>query len=233
MTTAILGDELEEIGARAFSQTSLVHINIPPAVRTIHAKAFAFCSDLTTITFCDKIERFVSGESMRAWWNNGVHEKCLSTYCFLVRFNIPERLSLVRSTTWQTNIHGMLERIPSISPVGLDAHFRSIDSKLSAYENTTLLELVIWKSKIAEQTNGVVDVLDANIKMECRIDSLSMVDIIIPNVLSFLHGGDDEYNDDDDDDDEDNGDSDDDDDSEEEDDNSDNDDDSDEDDGGD
>jgi cobalamin biosynthesis protein CobT len=115
----------------------------------------------------------------------------------------------------------------------LDAHFRSIDSKLSAYENTTLLELVIWKSKIAEQTNGVVDVLDADMKMGCRIDSLSMVDIIIPNVLSFLHGGDDEYNDDDDDDDEDNGDSDDDDDSEEEDDNSDNDDDSDEDDGGD
>ena len=102
---------------------------------------------------------------------------------------------------WRSDIHDRLRRIPSISPKGLNAHFDSIDSKLSAYENTTLLELVIWKSKIAEQTNGVVDVLDADMKMGCRIDSLSMVDIIVPNVLSFLHGGDDEYNDDDDDDD--------------------------------
>ncbi len=124
---------------------------------------------------------------MRHWWNNGVHEKCLSTYCFFVRLIIPERVGLVRSTTWQTNIHGMLERIPSISPEGLNAHFCSIDSKLSAYEGSTMLELAIWKSKI-EETDGVIDVLDADMKMACRIDSLSMFDIIVPNVLSFLHG---------------------------------------------
>ncbi len=69
-----------------------------------------------------------------------------------------------------------------------------------------MLELAIWKSKIAEQTDGAVHLLDANMKMACRIDSLSMVDIIVPNVLSFLHGdandgddgddddGDDDYN---------------------------------------
>ena len=102
-----------------------------------------------------------------------------------------------------------------------------------AYEGSTMLELAIWKSKIEEQTDGVINVLDADMKMGCRIDSLLMVDIIIPNVLSFIHGGDDEYNDDNNDDDDDNGNSDDDDDSEEEDDDSDNDDDSDEDDGGD
>ena len=50
------------------------------------------------------------------------------------------------------------------------------------------IQRFIWKSKIMEQTDGVIDVLDADMKMACRIDSLSMVDIIVPNVLSFLHG---------------------------------------------
>jgi hypothetical protein len=81
----------------------------------------------------------------------------------------------------------MLEHIPSISPEGLNAHVDSINSKLSAYEGLTMLELAIWKLKIEEQTDGVIDVLDADMKMGCRLDSLSMVDIIVPNVLSFLH----------------------------------------------
>ena len=186
LTTAILGNGLEEIGEYAFSRMSLVRIDIPPAARTIAETAFEKCSNLTTITFCDEIEEFVSGESMRGWWNNGIHAKCLSTYCLLVRFNIPERLSLVRSTTWQTNIHGMLERIPSISPKGLNAHFDSINSKLSAYEDSTSLELAIWKSKIEEQTDGDTNLLPPDMKMGCRNDSQLMVGIIVPNVLSFL-----------------------------------------------
>ncbi len=75
-----------------------------------------------------------------------------------------------------------------------------------------MLELAIWKSKIAEQTDGNnINLLTSNMKMGCLIDSLSMVDIIVPNVLSFLHGngneGDNGDNDDcgDDDDDNDNG----------------------------
>jgi hypothetical protein len=59
----------------------------------------------------------------------------------------------------QTNIHGMLERIPSISPKRLNAHFCSIDSKLPANESSTLLELAIWKSKIAKQTDRNINLL--------------------------------------------------------------------------
>ena len=162
------------------------------------------------LQFCDEIEEFVSGESMRHWWDNGVHEKCLSTYCLLVRFNIPERLGLVRATQWQDSIHGMLMRIPFISKNGMDSYFRSMDSKLSAYEGSTMLELAIWKSKIVEQTDGVIYPLDADLKMACRIDSLTMVGIVVPNVLSFLRGdaneGDDDDEDNGDDDDEDDGD---------------------------
>ena len=134
LTTAILNDGLEEIGEGAFSQCAFESIVIPPTVKEIDETAFRWCSNLTSVQFCDEIEEFVSGELMRHWWNHGVHEKCLSTYCLLIRFNIPKCVGLVRSITLQTNIHGMLERIPFISPESLNAHFDSIDSKLYAYE---------------------------------------------------------------------------------------------------
>ena len=89
LTTAILNDGLEEIGRGAFYGCTLVRIETPPSVREIDDEAFRNCSDLTSVQFCDKIREFVSRESMQHWWNNGVHEKCLSTYCLLVRFNIP------------------------------------------------------------------------------------------------------------------------------------------------
>jgi hypothetical protein len=143
LTTAILNDGLEEIGEGAFRGCALVRINIPHTIREIDEMAFEDCSNLLTVRFCDEIEEFVSGESMRHWWNNGVHEKCLSMYCLLVRFNIPERLGLVRATQWLDSIHGMLTRIPFISKNGMDSYFRSIDSKLSAYEGSTMLELAI------------------------------------------------------------------------------------------
>jgi hypothetical protein len=140
------------------------------------------------VRFCDEIEEFVSRESMLHWWNHGVHEKCLITYCFLVGCNIPEHLGQMQSTTLQTNIHGMLNGISSIHPKGMNAYFCSINSKLTAYKQSTLLELAIWKVKIVEQTDGAIYLLDANMKMACHIDSLSMVDIIVLNVLSFLNG---------------------------------------------
>ena len=97
---------------------------------------------------------------------------------------------------WQTNIQGMLMHIPSIFPgfsrncLDRDLYFISIDSKLSVYKNLndvpTLLELAIWKSKITQQTNGNINLLTDEMKMECRIDSISMVVIIVPNVLTFF-----------------------------------------------
>ena len=181
LTTAILNDGLEVIGVRAFEGCALVRIDIPPSVREIDDEAFRGCLSLTTVQFCDDIEEFVSSGSMRDWWNHGVHEKCLSTYCLLVHFNILQRVHLVRARMWQTNIHGILMHIPSIcaglSRNCLDLYFDSIDSKLSVYKNlndaSTLLELAIWKSKIMEQTNGNIDLLTNEMKMECRIDSIS------------------------------------------------------------
>ena len=145
---------------------------------------------MTIIQFYDQIEEFVSGESMRHWWNHGVHEKCLRTYSFFVRCNIPERVGLLLPRLSQSNIHDMLGGIPSISSKGLDSYFHSIVSKISVYDKfkdaPALLELAIWKSKIIKRSDGNIDLLDADMKIECRTDSLSMVVIIVPNVLSFL-----------------------------------------------
>ena len=191
LMTAVLNDGLEEIGDRAFYGCALVRIDIPPSVREIDVAAFEECSNLTSVQFCDEIEEFVSGESMWHWWNNGVHERCLSTYSFFVRCNIPERVgSLLLLRMWQSNIHDILGGIPSISSKGLYSYFRSIDSKLSVYDKLkdapALLELAIWKPKIIKQTEGNIDLLDADTKIECRNDSLSIVAIIVPNVLSLL-----------------------------------------------
>jgi hypothetical protein len=92
-----LGEGLEKIGKKAFGEcTSLQRLVIPPAVTKIHKKSFFNCSNLTNVIFCDEIEEFLTAESMREWWNHGVHEKSLCTYCFLVRCSIPKRVGLVR-----------------------------------------------------------------------------------------------------------------------------------------
>jgi hypothetical protein len=89
----------------------------------------------------------------------------------------------------------MLRCIPSTSPEGLDMCYDSINSKLSVYENLRdapmLLELAIWKSKIIQQLfnrdNGILTV--NMLKMKCHTNSVAMVTIIAPNVLSFLTDG--------------------------------------------
>jgi hypothetical protein len=147
LTTVTLGEEVEEIESGEFSFCeSLGRIVIPRAVTTIHDDAFMLSSNLTNVLFCDKIQDFVS-KDMCDWWNHGVHEKSLSTYGFLIRCDIPQRLGLVVITSWLNNIHGMLRRIPSVNSEDLATYFDSIDSKLYDYEILSdvpmLLELVI------------------------------------------------------------------------------------------
>ena len=82
---------------------------------------------------------------MREWWNKGLDEKSLTTYNFLVKCRVPERVSgLVRVSSWQANINDMLSRIPTITATnndgdvhndkGMNAYFDSIDAKLTVYE---------------------------------------------------------------------------------------------------
>ena len=54
-----------------------------------------------------------------------------------------------------------------------------------------LLELPIWKAKITDKYDSYNTTFTIDMKMRCRTDSVTMVAIIVPNVLSFLTDGDD------------------------------------------
>ncbi len=157
LTTVTLGHGLEVIVEYAFSYCdSLREIIIPPAVKEIHDTAFLRCSNLTNIEFCGHIEEFVTSEPMRGWWNQGLHERCLSTYCFLVRCSIPARFSgLALVSSWRANIDSMLRNIPTIAATNLKAHFDAIDARLNIYENMSeapmLIELVIQNDDIVQR----------------------------------------------------------------------------------
>ncbi len=148
-----LGDGLEEIGPSAFERcTALREITIPPAVKSIDDSAFKDCSYLTSVKFSNDIKQIMSSEVMSGWWNQGLHEKSLTTYCFMTRCNIPERFGLVLVESWQANIYSMLRSIPTISAECLDVYFDTIDTKLTEYENLsaapTLFELAIPNNDI-------------------------------------------------------------------------------------
>ena len=118
----------------------------------------------------------------------------MKTYSFLARRNIPSRLDTIHFQTWKENIHNMLQRIPEeleyddINRIWDDRYFDSIEHRLSDYEQAQevapILELALWKSKMEEQLNSKG--LDAEMKLQCRLYSLSMVCIIIRNALAFL-----------------------------------------------
>mgnify|MGYP000972390201 CR=1 FL=1 len=159
LTSVELSDGLEEIGEWAFAECrSLREIVIPPAVRDIHDTAFDCCTNLTRVKFCNEIEEFVSCNAMMGWWNRGVGEISLRTYCFLVQCNILTRFAgLAPVSDWQATIHDMLSIIPIFAAIdheddededsnNSDAededinedvrwHFDAIDAQLTVYEN--------------------------------------------------------------------------------------------------
>jgi hypothetical protein len=141
LTRVILGNGLEEIGKEAFEKcTSMEEIVIPPAVKKIHDIAFKDCTNLTRIKFCDEIEKFVSCDAMRDWWNRGVHEKSLRTYCFMVRCSIPARLGLVQVRSWQANIYNMLSSIPTFSAADSNSNDEDMDVNEDSDEDEDDLE---------------------------------------------------------------------------------------------
>ena len=189
-----LSEGLKYIRQEAFANCPLLrHITIPSSVKRITPDAFKcyiWMIPLLKVQFCDEIEEFVSGESLRDWWGNGTSERSLRTFNFLVRCNIPARLAEpLIARQWQANIHDMLSGIPSVNFVALDDYFNTIESKLTGYEilhdAITVLELAIWKSELSAQYGQGMDNVSAMAKLQCRVECGACV-TIIPNVLSFL-----------------------------------------------
>ncbi len=187
-----LCEGLERIDYGAFqSCTSLQRIVVPSTVYYIAADAFNKCTSLVEIEFCNEIEQFVNEASLH-WWNNGVSEESLRTYYFLARHNIPSRLDTIGVQTWKDSVHIMLRRIPEMMiSWHNNKYFDLIDSRLSNYENLQyclpILELALWKATIMEQSNSIISNVKNDMKLKCRVISLSMFSTIFPNVISFLH----------------------------------------------
>ncbi len=199
-----LHEGLKHIHDTAFQGCALLErIRIPSSVNYIAENAFNYCNNLVAIEFCNEIEQFVDEVSL-PWWNHGVSEVSLRTYSFLVEGNILARLGTIKVKVWKKNIHNLLQRIPeelkdvdndddSYNPSTYneeeeeevkqeeDVYLDSIRSRLSNYEYlqtvAPFLELALWKLHM-EVSNLM--------KLQCRYNSLTMIPIIIPNVLSFL-----------------------------------------------
>jgi hypothetical protein len=173
LTIVTLGDGLEKIELEAFLLcTSLERIIIPSAVKVMDCTSFSYCSRLTSVKFCDHIEEFVSREAMRDWWNQGVHKSSLSTYCFLVRCSIPKRFAgLAKISSWQANINGMLRSISTVFvhpddteddifyDVDQNAHFNSIDTKLTEYTNLLDAATTLFPEQIGLDDGTVLNIL--------------------------------------------------------------------------
>ncbi len=128
---------------------------------------------MTHVVLCDVIKTIVSRMLMKYWWNQGVHKKCLSIYCFLVQENIPMRVGKLTKNRWHINIHHVLQHIPSIAEDDLHLYFDSISKKLQLYNSLkdvpALLELVMWKLTIVTHfdENDMFDILRADEKTKC------------------------------------------------------------------
>lgn len=187
-----LREGLERIESRAFALCeSLTSMKIPSSVVMIDHRAFNDCAQLTALNFCEGIERVVSDEPIRSWWKHGVPEHSLKTYCFLVEYNIPDRVSMLGPRKWRQNIDNMLKCMPSIAPDEMESYCDSIHSKLVSYEYeylilkdaAHLLELCLWKSKLLRR-GDTAEVDSANVNRQHLFNCGATV--IIPNVLPFL-----------------------------------------------
>ena len=203
LVTVILNDGLEEIGEAAFYFcNTLREIDMPRSVKKIKMSAFGFCGGLTRVKLDEGLEEiearaFYNCESLREIAiprsvrviREGVFS-CCQALTTVIPSNIPNRLGLVGERKWHANIQDMLRRIPSIPSEGWLSHFDSIHTKLSVYENLKdvpmLLELAIWKSRTTHHRDRNTAILAAEVRLQCRADSITMVSIVVPNVLSYL-----------------------------------------------
>jgi len=178
-------DHQEVIGAWAFQGfTSLLHIKIPPAVRVIAKTAFKRCSNLATVRFLRWYQRdHVCGIDVALVGWLGPRE--VPDYVLLFR----PYCGLVWSTSLQTNIHGMLESIPRSPPMGWMLIFippipSFLPTKVRWCWSSLLGNHKLW----SRLTGSLTFSMSMPVWRSCCIDSLSMVDSIVHNVLFFLHG---------------------------------------------
>lgn len=197
LTNVQLNDGLIEIESFAFEKcTSLRSITIPTTVNFISEKAFYRCKHLERIQYCQEIETFVMGVPL-PWWNGGVSVASLLTFSFLMKNNIPSRLSEIKESKWKMYIHVMLQHIPAmlkdqihVKDPDMDSDedsFLNFDAKMGVVQIDDYFDSVKSRLSHYEQVQDAIVALETAImKLLFHEDNLLMCGIIIPNVLPFL-----------------------------------------------
>ncbi len=136
----------------------------------------------------------------------GSHGWLYETYACLAEHCIPDRVSVLPLTRWRANIFSLMTKIPNIKNKGI--YFAIVCPGVSDIEITEyflafilltlrrcedllvcalLLEMAMWKHHIMlYPLRNRTSLLDPLFRKQCRLDSLSMVALIMPLVFSFL-----------------------------------------------
>lgn len=184
-----LCDGLERIGSRAFEGCNLLqHISIPVSVTNIEGNAFDNCQSLVAIMFCTDVEDLVIELALSDWYDPQFDKDWKQVYLFLMSCKIPKRLGLISTKKWRDDICDMVRRFACVHSDKFRLYCEVITSRLDNYialkDAASLLELALWKSKIAEQCSDLISENISSIRSKARYNCGATV--IIPNVLSFL-----------------------------------------------
>ena len=133
--------------------------------------------------FADKFDKYVYEG---AWENGKMNGSGVMKFVGVDVYRGDFENGNIRGTPWRRAMYRIFLQIDVESAMQATEACRAYREARRAYEGSTMLELAIWKSKIAEQTDGNINLLTPDMRMGCHIDSLWMVEIILPNVLSFL-----------------------------------------------
>lgn len=201
---------LAKIGVQAFLDcSSLGHIHLP-SVLVIEASGFAGCTNMTDATLGGHIESieisaFYYCTSLRRLrfklGDNGISiasdafDCCRQLTFIELVGNIHKAISSLGLKQWQDDMNREIDRINHLLPnihasektAELSQWVDTIQSKIECYklmENTSLLELALWKASQLDIGEG------ANVweRQVCRMSCGAAV--VIPNVLAFIKAAD-------------------------------------------
>ena len=217
LTDVEFGDQLETIEQSAFNSTALKNIKLP-SVRTVGRTAFGNCGELSDVEFgeelrtiqqsafhsCPKLKRIVlplKGNIIE----DHVLGWCPKLSTVDLVGGIQNTVASLHMESWRSEMTGEISRINQVLPTiprekteAIQQWMDSVIRRLNHYkdenhrllkEATTLLELALWKTNLADSEEGERKGVKTVEEMESSRDEIrytSGADIVIKNVLPFL-----------------------------------------------
>ena len=220
------GNELRNIGSYAFYGCVNIESLDISSVRAIEGGAFQDCMGLTYAAFGDKLERIkglsFDGCTRLKFITLPLRDRVIKNSAFnctnLERVdlagNVHKIVSSLHLESWRVEMNAEIQRINKVLPttysgvktrvmqqwIQLVAHrfgYLKVQHYRLLVEAMTLLELALWKAKLDEKVDSIINddsletkllqlsiIEDHGTRRECRITCGA--DIVIKNVLPFL-----------------------------------------------